>query len=77
MMVVVLLTAFFALILLSNSMSVIRPRHVVATPRDLVSPSSSWPPQQQSRLIRRACIDRPQDTRPPWCPATGARSGRE
>jgi hypothetical protein len=75
LVVIALLAAFFALVLISNSMAVVRPRHVVATPRDLVSPTSSWPPQQQSLVIRRACIDRPEVSWPPWCPVD-QRSGR-
>jgi hypothetical protein len=75
LVVVALIAAFFALVALSNSMSVVRPRHAVATPRDLVSPTSSWPPQEQSLVIRRACLDRPEGTGPPWCPIA-ARSGR-
>ena len=75
LVVIALLAAFLALIVMSNSTSVVRPRHVVATPRDLVSPTSSWPPQEQSLVIRRACIDRPEGTRPPWCPVS-PRTGR-
>jgi hypothetical protein len=73
--VVALVAAFLALAIMSNSMSVLRPRHVVATPRDLVSPTSAWPLQQQSLVIRHACIDRPEGTRPSWCPVTAARGG--
>jgi hypothetical protein len=75
LVVVVLLAAFVALALMSNSMSVVRPRHAVATPRDLVSPTSAWPLQQQSLVIRRVCIDRPEVSWPSWCPVAPG-SGR-
>jgi hypothetical protein len=64
-----LLTVLLSIVVVSNSSSVVRPHHLLATPTDLVSPTASWPHSQQSLVILRICTAKAA-TKPAWCPAT-------